>query len=78
MEPEMQGWLKLNNPEEKMNDPLTKEIEFAIDRFYFNHYCQSFRSGAFARANSLMYSMSVPVCAHGLYNEDPDGFPALC
>jgi hypothetical protein len=27
----------------------------AIDRFYFNHYCLSFRSGAFARANSSMY-----------------------
>ena len=27
----------------------------AIDRFYFNHYCLSFRSGAFARANSTMY-----------------------
>ena len=63
MEPEMQGWLKLNNPEEKMNYPLTKEIEFAIDRFYFNHYCQSFRSGAFARANSSMY-----VCQSVLMN----------
>lgn len=55
LEPEMQEWLKLKNPEEKMNYPLTKEIESAIDRFHFNHYCQSFRSGAFARANSSMY-----------------------
>src|SRR6266567_6943294 len=54
-EPEMRGWLNLKNPEEKMNYPLTKEIESAIDRFHFNHYCQSFRSGAFARANSSMY-----------------------
>lgn len=55
LEPEMQEWLKLKSPEEKMNYPITKEIESAIDRFHFNHYCQSFRSGAFARANSSMY-----------------------
>jgi hypothetical protein len=54
LEPEMQEWLKLKNPEKKMNYPLTEEIEVAIDRFHFNHYCQSFRSGAFARANSSM------------------------
>ena len=54
LEPEMQEWLKLNKPEEKMSYPLTDEIESAIDRFHFNHYCQSFRSGAFARANSSM------------------------
>lgn len=53
-EPEMQKWLKLKKPE-KMNYPLTEEIVSAIDRFHFNHYCQSFRSGAFARANSSMY-----------------------
>ena len=34
---------------------LTPEIQGAIDRFYFNHYCRSFGSGAFARANSSMY-----------------------
>jgi hypothetical protein len=51
----LQEWLKLKNPEEKMNYPLTPEIESAIDRFQFNHYCQSFRSGAFARAISSMY-----------------------
>ena len=38
-----------------MTLPLTQEMLTAIDRFYFNHYCQSFRSGAFARANSAMY-----------------------
>jgi hypothetical protein len=38
-----------------MRYPLTPEILDAIDRFYFNHYCRSFGSGAFARANSSMY-----------------------
>jgi hypothetical protein len=49
----MQDWIKMK-PEEKMNHPVTEEMAFAIDRFYFNHYCQSFRRGAFARANSSM------------------------
>ena len=62
-EPEMQEWLKIDKPEEKMNYPLTDEIESAIDRFFFNHYCRSFRSGAFARANSSMY-----VCQSVLMN----------
>lgn len=41
-------------PEKKKHYVLTDEMRFAIDRFYFNHYCQTFRSGAFARANSSM------------------------
>ncbi|KAI0274399.1 hypothetical protein BGY98DRAFT_993836 [Russula aff. rugulosa BPL654] len=38
-----------------MHYPATHEVMSAIDTFYFNHYCQVFRSGAFARANSSMY-----------------------
>ncbi|KAI0303483.1 hypothetical protein B0F90DRAFT_1809674 [Multifurca ochricompacta] len=51
-EPELQEWVNHPKSEEKKKYPLTQEILTAIDRFYFNHYCQSFRSGAFARANS--------------------------
>ncbi|KAI0086636.1 hypothetical protein BDY19DRAFT_986462 [Irpex rosettiformis] len=51
-EPEMQEWVSTKAPDKKKNYPLTEEMRFAIDRFYFNHYCQAFRSGAFARANS--------------------------
>jgi hypothetical protein len=54
-EPELQEWVNLSKPEEKKKYPLTPEMLSAIDRFYFNHYCQIFRSGAFARANSSMY-----------------------
>lgn len=54
-EADMQDWVKLK-PEEKKNHPITEEIAFVVDRFYFNHYCQSFRRGAFARANSSMYA----------------------
>lgn len=69
----MQGWLN-KKPEEKKAFPLTDEIRSAIDRFYFNHYCQSFRSGAFARANSSMYVHLG--LSRGLYNKDK--FPAPC
>ncbi|KXN82589.1 hypothetical protein AN958_02440 [Leucoagaricus sp. SymC.cos] len=50
-EPEMQGWVSKMRPEEKKQHPLTEEIRICIDRFLFNHYCQAFRRGAFARAN---------------------------
>ncbi|KAH6919031.1 plasma membrane protein [Coprinopsis sp. MPI-PUGE-AT-0042] len=50
-EPELQEWVHISNQEEKKNYPLTDEMSLAIDRFFFNHYCQHFRSGAFARAN---------------------------
>jgi hypothetical protein len=51
----MQEWMKHQSKKEKMNYRLRQDMLDAIDRFYFNHYCQSFRSGAFARANSSMY-----------------------
>ncbi|KAI0806950.1 hypothetical protein C8Q74DRAFT_1312933 [Fomes fomentarius] len=54
-EPEMQDWVTQTKPEAKRNYHLTDEMRLAIDRFFFNHYCQTFRSGAFARANSTMY-----------------------
>ena len=53
-EPEMQDWVTTKAPDKKKHFPLSDEMRFAIDRFYFNHYCQVFRSGAFARANSSM------------------------
>ena len=51
----MQEWVHMMKPQQKRVQELTKEMAFAIDRFFFNHYCASFRSGAFARANSSMY-----------------------
>ena len=53
-EPEMQEWVTTQKPEKRMAFQMTQEMLFAIDRFFFNHYCQVFRSGAFARANSSM------------------------
>ena len=53
----LQDWIKMKQ-EEKNRHPVTEEMAFAIDRFYFNHYCQSFRRGAFARANSSMCVIS--------------------
>ena len=67
-EPEMQEWVTCAKPEKKKAFPLSEEMAFAIDRFYFNHYCQIFRSGAFARANSSMY---VPSCWTFYFNTHP-------
>ncbi|KAI0329832.1 hypothetical protein GY45DRAFT_827575 [Cubamyces sp. BRFM 1775] len=53
-EPELQDWVTQTKPEAKRTYRLSEEMRLAIDRFYFNHYCQSFRSGAFARANSTI------------------------
>ena len=53
-EPELQDWLNLPKPEQRIKQPITPEMEAAIDRFYFNHYCRMFQSGAFARATASM------------------------
>jgi hypothetical protein len=52
----MQEWIHMK-PEQKKAAPLTEEISLSVDRFFFNHYCHNFRSGAFARANSSMYAL---------------------
>ncbi|KAJ7098064.1 hypothetical protein B0H15DRAFT_773302, partial [Mycena belliarum] len=49
-EPELQEWIQSKHYDRKQYQ-LTEEISAAIDRFYFNHYCSQWRSGAFARAN---------------------------
>jgi hypothetical protein len=54
-EPELQDWVTCSDTEVKAKMPVTEEIALAVDRFYFNHYCKHFRSGAFARANCSMY-----------------------
>lgn len=54
-EPELQDWLHTTNQDTKMNYRLTEEIQAAIDRFYFNHYCNVFRSGVFSKANCRMW-----------------------
>jgi len=53
-EPELQDWVHESKASVKQSYPLTPEIAACIDRFLFNHYCASFRHGAFARANSSM------------------------
>jgi hypothetical protein len=56
----LQDWIN-KKPEDKNSYPVTESIAFAIDRFFFKHYCQSFRRGAFARANSSMWAILSPV-----------------
>ncbi|TFK72175.1 hypothetical protein BDN72DRAFT_371720 [Pluteus cervinus] len=68
-EPEFQDWVSRQKPEEKQAYPLSQEMAEALDRFYFNHYCQHFRSGAFARANS-----SIPMVNMADDHDLIDGF----
>ncbi|KDQ06742.1 hypothetical protein BOTBODRAFT_39397 [Botryobasidium botryosum FD-172 SS1] len=58
-EPEMQGWINAKTEREKIAYPLTEDMRLAIDRFYFRHYCTSFRRGAFAQANSSIPMMNM-------------------
>ncbi|KAF8557334.1 hypothetical protein OG21DRAFT_1475599 [Imleria badia] len=51
-EPEMQDWIHETKSSVKLTYPVSPEMSACIDRFFFNHYCASFRNGAFARANS--------------------------
>ncbi|KAJ7582843.1 hypothetical protein C8J56DRAFT_1005754 [Mycena floridula] len=71
-EPELQEWVSMQG-DDKKNYSLTDEISQAIDRFYFSHYCQSFRSGAFARANSSIPMMNM-AGAHSSGGFSIDGF----
>ncbi|KZT11642.1 uncharacterized protein LAESUDRAFT_720903 [Laetiporus sulphureus 93-53] len=71
-EPEMQEWVKLSKPELKKKFKLTEEMRSAIDRFYFNHYCHMFRSGAFARANSSIPMLNMLGVMRFVHALDPD------
>ncbi|EKD05691.1 hypothetical protein A1Q2_00015 [Trichosporon asahii var. asahii CBS 8904] len=53
-EKELQSWINAKSRKDKVNHALTDDMKIAIDRFYFNHYCKSFRSSAFAKANSTI------------------------
>ncbi|ETW85467.1 hypothetical protein HETIRDRAFT_32709 [Heterobasidion irregulare TC 32-1] len=76
-EPELQDWVNHPKPDEKKKYPLTQEILSAIDRFYFNHYCHVFRSGAFARANSSMYVFHESIDGFGSYPDDLQRAPVF-
>ncbi|KAJ7219131.1 hypothetical protein GGX14DRAFT_434737 [Mycena pura] len=76
-EPELQDWIN-SKPHERKQYQLTDEISSTIDRFYFNHYCTQWRSGAFARANSTIpmmnmagsYQFAVCIDGFGSYPDD--------
>ncbi|OCH90292.1 hypothetical protein OBBRIDRAFT_812785 [Obba rivulosa] len=70
-EPELQEWVKEPKAEKKRTLQVSDEMLSAIDRFYFNHYCQVFRNGAFARANSSMSVSSLDLIdGFGSYPDD--------
>ncbi|THH08214.1 hypothetical protein EW145_g2858 [Phellinidium pouzarii] len=68
-EPEMQEWLHLSKPDQKLKYQITLEMRTAIDRFYFSHYCHIFQSGAFARATA-----SIPMLNMADDHDLIDGF----
>ncbi|KAL8286205.1 hypothetical protein RQP46_004693 [Phenoliferia psychrophenolica] len=49
-EPEMQSWITAESEEAKIAHPMRDDMWAALDRFFFNHYCMWFRSGAFGQA----------------------------
>lgn len=81
-EPEMQDWVSKMKPEEKKKYPLKPEMAATLDRFFFNHYCQHFRSGAFARANSSIPMLNMCddhdlIDGFGSYPEDLQSAPVF-
>ncbi|KAF8894700.1 hypothetical protein BD779DRAFT_1502479 [Infundibulicybe gibba] len=70
-------WLKMK-PEQKKKHELTREIGSAIDRFYFNHYCQTFRTGAFARATVQCMCASIPSILSPMMNMAGASNPISC
>jgi len=53
-EPELSGWLQETDQDVKKKAQLTEPMSLAIDRFFFSHYCNWFRSGAFGKAISCI------------------------
>lgn len=58
-EPELADWVNENDGIKKIAMPLTKEIEFAVNRYYFSHYCKMFRGGAFGKVNCQVPMMNM-------------------
>ncbi|KAH7889248.1 hypothetical protein F5I97DRAFT_1934198 [Phlebopus sp. FC_14] len=79
-EPELQGWVTETKPAAKNAYALTAEMAGCIDRFLFNHYCASFRNGAFARANSSIGSLTTAtfkIDGFGSYPEELQTSPVF-
>lgn len=57
-------------------------MKFAIDRFYFNHYCKIFRSNAFGRANSTIPMVNMLddhdlIDGFGTYDDETQAAPVF-
>lgn len=58
-EPELEEWVNEKDKDRKFALQVTPEISYAIDRYYFHHYCNMFRKGAFGRANCSIPMMNM-------------------
>ncbi|KAH9819014.1 hypothetical protein DFH28DRAFT_957331 [Melampsora americana] len=53
-EPELADWLTEKDQQKKVQALMTPSMSLALDRFFFSHYCNWFRSGAFGKAISCI------------------------
>ncbi|KAG0146474.1 hypothetical protein CROQUDRAFT_44351 [Cronartium quercuum f. sp. fusiforme G11] len=58
-EPEMADWLREKDQIKKKAAVMSASMSIALDRFFFSHYCNWFRSGAFGKAISSIPMMNM-------------------
>ena len=58
-EPELQDWVTAADAKTKDAMPMTDDIRFALDRFFFNKYTAWFRGGAFGKAISKIPMLNI-------------------
>lgn len=68
-EPELGDWLTEKDQVKKKQAVMTTSMATALDRFFFSHYCNWFRSGAFGKAISCIPMLSMYVLTSGVPHE---------
>ncbi|KAK4058644.1 hypothetical protein OIO90_000088 [Microbotryomycetes sp. JL221] len=58
-EPEFIKWINEQDEKVKIAAPMTDDMKLALDRFFFNHYCKWFRSGAFGETISRIPMLNI-------------------
>lgn len=58
-EPEFVEWINEQDEQKKIAAAITPDMLLALDRFFFNHYCNWFRSGAFGESISKIPMLNI-------------------
>jgi hypothetical protein len=45
----MQDWVTCKDPKERMQMQMSDKISACMERYFFNHYCEWFGRGSFAK-----------------------------